>query len=267
MNAIGTTPPGFVFVAGGPFRAGGDPIAYGAWPKSTRDVGDFWIGEREITEREWIEFLEDPATQAEIAASPTPIRVPRTPANEMNGGEWKLGPDGRYDVPFAANGYPVRAISPDDARAFAAWRSRKAREAGEAFEYALPTEEEWEKAARGVDGRAFVFGDHYSPSWMKSLFARDGAPPYDRYSREPGLRFPIDESVFGVYDLAGSEWECCADDAGDVIRGAAVRGGAETFLYEASFHAAARAGVERAGAQSVLGLRLVAHRARTDGEH
>ncbi len=257
----GTTPPGFVFVPGGAFQAGGDPVAYAAWAKGPREVSDFWMAEREVTEREYAEFLDDPDTASEIDASPILIRVPRKAADAGSSGAWKRGADGHYEGPFAGSGYPVGSIAPADAAAYAAWRDRKARESGEAFRYALPTEEEWEKAARGVDGRLFVFGDHYAPAWMKSLYARERESPFDEFEREPGLRFPVDESVYGIYDLAGSMWEPCAGVSDFGRQGAPARGGAYTFMYEASFHAAARAGLDRTGAQSVLGIRLVAHRA------
>jgi len=257
LVARGGAPRGFVFVPGGPFQAGDTAEAFGAWPVGAREVADFWIIDREIVEIEYAEFLDDPATLAEIDRSPVSIRFPRSPGEAT--GEWSRDADGRFVVPSPRNSYPIGGISWDDADAYARWFDVQRAEEGDPFTYALPTEEEWEKAARGVDGRSFVYGDHFSPGWAKGQFARDAARDAD-WMREPGLRFPRDESVYGVFDMCASQWEWCADVWTESDGARAVRGGARSFVYTSNFRAAARAGAAQSATMGETGFRLVAHR-------
>jgi formylglycine-generating enzyme required for sulfatase activity len=261
LIALGTSPEGFVYVPAGAFAAGGDADAYGAWPSAAREVGEFWIQEREITEPEYAQFLDDPVTLAEIAHSPVPIRYPRNASNEHQGGDWSREPDGTFRVPSPGSNYPIGDVSWEDANAFAAWRTTRAREHDERFTYALPTEAEWEKAARGADARAFVYGNRFFPSWAKGSFARDPAR-VGTLQAEPPLRFPRDESVYGVFDLTGSQWEWCQDAWPEGENARALRGGARTFVYPANFRVAARAGNSQKATVGELGFRLVAHRTR-----
>ena len=84
--------------------------------------------------------------------------------------------------------------------AYADWRTRRAEENGLPWRFALTEWERWQFAGNG-DG-FYAFGDRFRPRWMSSCYARPVPSP------EPVLSYPIDESVYGVFDMSGSalEW-------------------------------------------------------------
>ena len=91
-------------------------------------------------------------------------------------------------------------ISFEDAKAYCAWKTK---ETGE--KWRLPTEQEREKAARGVDGRRFPWGDVEDASLAKCRDARDeDAQP------EPVGAFATAASVYGMADAAGGMWDWTA---------------------------------------------------------
>jgi len=109
----------------------------------------------------------------------------------------------------------VLGVSWYDAVAFAAWRAQR-----DGLPWRLPREPEWEKAARGVDGRIHVWGDHFDASW--ACIAGERPAPVDA--------FPVDESVYGVRGLAGNSSDWCGDPsspAGTAVRGGSWRGDAQ----------------------------------------
>ena len=85
-------------------------------------------------------------------------------------------------------------------QAYCNWKSRK-----EGVVWRLPTEPEWEKAARGVDGRAYPWGNRHDATLCLMAFSRPGhAFP------EPVGAFPSDCSPYGVRDMAGGYRDRCA---------------------------------------------------------
>lgn len=110
---------------------------------------------------------------------------------------WKRGtpPEGRLD-------HPVVLVSHADARAYAAWLS-----AATGRRWRLPTEAEWEKAARGTDGRRFPWGDRFDPRHLNS---HDRGP----FDTLPVGSFPAGTSPFGLADAAGQVFEWTATRAG-----------------------------------------------------
>ncbi len=110
---------------------------------------------------------------------------------------WKndMPPPGRAD-------HPAVLVSFEDAKAYAAWLSKVT-----AFRWRLPTEREWEKAARGDDGRRFPWGDRFDASRLNS---HDNGS----FDTVPVGSFPNGASPFGMLDAAGQVFEWTATAAG-----------------------------------------------------
>ena len=140
------------------------------------------------------------------------------------------GEDTWADETFNADTQPVVGVTWFDAQAFAEWIGGS-----------LPTEAQWERAARGTEGRIYPWGDTPPKARQHANFAR-------RYNRPvPVGRFPKGESPNGIADLAGNVWEWCLDEYSptfykqhkngtpqnplnlrfrDVLRARVIRGGA-----------------------------------------
>lgn len=103
---------------------------------------------------------------------------------------WK---DGRYPPGRAA--HPVVLVSHADAAAYCEWRGKQ-----EGRRLRLPAEEEWEKAARGTDGRHFPWGNAFDPERLDSY---DSGP----FDTVPVGRYPSGASPYGVLDMAGMVFE------------------------------------------------------------
>ena len=139
---------------------------------------------------------------------------------------------------------PVFGVDVDSALAYAAWRSARSGRI-----YRLPTEWEWEKAARGTDGRPYPWGNRFDATFCKMRESRPGLP-----APEPRGAFPIDESPYGVRDMAGgiAEWISPRAGAAQVVS----RGGAWSD-WPVDCHAAARRTYSPGERSSRVGFRLV----------
>jgi eukaryotic-like serine/threonine-protein kinase len=100
---------------------------------------------------------------------------------------------------------PVFGIDAASAMAYAAWWSARTNRS-----YRLPTEAEWEKAARGVDGRRYPWGDRFESIFCKMMSSRLGAP-----RPEPIGTFATDISPYGVRDMAGGIADWCTSTLAD----------------------------------------------------
>ena len=232
---------GFVFVPPGEYMRGGDPQAVLAHPARLTWVDAFAIARFPVTCAEYFAFLDALPPEQARARSP---RDGGRPLFEPDGdGRWHLparDPDG--DLWLAD--WPVFNVSYQDAEAYAVWRSAR-----DGVRYRLPRDDEWEKAARGPDGRIYPWGDHFDASFC----CVRGSVPEDPLPQPVG-RFPLDASPYGVRDLAGGirEWV----DAWFEPRHKTVRGGAYS-LYPFFGRAAARWGHSPAATVPNIGLRLV----------
>jgi serine/threonine protein kinase/formylglycine-generating enzyme required for sulfatase activity len=207
-------PAGFLPVPDGAFIYGGE--AAGGLERQTRSVQDFFIARHPVTCAEYLEFLNDIArTDLEQAAS----RAPRESGGlgfywEPENGVFRLPAPGERQLKGGGKGqdwqsdWPVINVNWYDALAFCEWKSNR-----EGRFFRLLTEDEWEKAARGVDGRAYPFGKYGDPAFLNIMGSlKEG-------NRLVGIgEFPLDESPYGVRGLGGNSRDWCFNEAGERYR-------------------------------------------------
>ncbi len=236
----------FVYVPAGPFLMGGDPHAYLSGPRHVEVVKeDFFIGRYEVTAGEYLAFLND--LIAEQGGGEAQKRVPRSAPTA--GYCWEIPPDARAtELPAGWSArWPVSGISWYDADAYCRWRTKKS-----GATHRLPTNQEWEKAARGADGRLFPWGNHFDWGFTKGGDSRPGKPELE----EVGT-FGKDESPYGVRDMSGSLREWCEPKDGERRTAVHIRGGVYSFGGISSFRVSARLWLDPENATPYNGIRIV----------
>ncbi|GEM_PF-2636280 len=202
---------GFIHVPGGGFWMGGDDKAFGAGPRRWIDVPDFAISRFEVTAEEYCVFLN--AVSAKDGWQVAQAMAPRATGN--TGYYWVVDNSGAFSVPRSWDlRFPIYCVSRQDAEEYCLWLSER-----DAVTYHLPTETEWEKAARGVDGRPYPWGTEMVDG--RCVVRTHPACAVNPNPQPIGLA-PDDESPYGLRDAAGSvaEWtsSSAARDASLAIR-------------------------------------------------
>jgi formylglycine-generating enzyme len=234
-KALGThsavTPaPEMIFIAGGTFQMGSDRHYPEEAPAHRATVGPFWMDRTPVTNRQFRKFVEATGyiTFAEIAPDPAdyPGAAPHMlkagslvfapPKNPVDLGDWsqwwtfKFGaywrrPDGPGSSISGLGDHPVVHIAYRDAQAYARWAGKE-----------LPTEAEWEYAARGgLDRAEFAWGDEFTPGGKHMANTWQGRFPHENLGADgfertsPVKAFP--PNGYGLFDLIGNVWEWTAD--------------------------------------------------------
>ncbi len=215
---------------GGVFAMGSDRFYPEEAPVRRVRVDPFWIDETPVTNREFARFVDATGhrTLAEIAPDPRDypdmrpemahpgslLFVPTTGPVDLHdysqwwafsfGTDWRHphGPEGNLDDLWD---HPVVHVAFEDARAYARWAGKS-----------LPTEAEWEFAARGgLDGADFAWGNELAPggtflaNYWQGLFPCSNSLE-DGYERTSPVRsYPPND--YGLYDLIGNVWEWTTD--------------------------------------------------------
>lgn len=221
---------GMAWIAGGAFLMGSNEFYPEERPAHRVAVAGFWIDRYPVTNGEFGRFVEatgyvtvaervpDPADypgiDVEVLVPGSLVFVaPERPVRRMDprlwwryvpGACWKY-PEGPGSDVRGRERHPVVHVSFEDARAYAAWANK-----------ALPTEAEWEFAARGgLEGATFVWGAEFMPGGRRMAKTWEGVFPWRNLAQEGWERTaPVGAFAangYGLYDMAGNVWEWTED--------------------------------------------------------
>lgn len=174
-----TPKPEMIRIEGGTFSMGRSDVLMtnaddlNQYPAHTVSLKPFWLDRTEVTNADYVRFVQETSYQS--------------PPHLSNG------------LPAGEELWPVTYVSLDDALAFAKWRSIR-----DGVSYRLPTEDEWEYAARnGSTSNTYPWGDQ----WL------DDSANVNSNSLKPVGSFPKGASRSGVVDLIGNVWEWTSSKA------------------------------------------------------
>jgi formylglycine-generating enzyme required for sulfatase activity len=224
----GAAPEGMVWVPGGTFWMG-DP-GFNDAPPHRVSVDGFWMDKTEVTNARFARFVAATGYVTVAERAPDPKDFPGVPPEDLKAGSlvftppaapvdlrehyqwWRYVPGADWRHPEGPGSsiegkddLPVVQVCYDDAIAYAKWAGKR-----------LPTEAEWEFAARGgLDRKPYGWGDEQKPGgkWPANIWqgqfpgentAEDGFP-----RAAPVGSFAA--NAFGLHDMAGNVWEWCAD--------------------------------------------------------
>jgi eukaryotic-like serine/threonine-protein kinase len=159
-------------------------------PQHTVYLDAFWIDRTEVTNVQYAQFLNALGTHTGACGGQDCAETKR---EDKYSHILRSSQDGRYLVESGFKDHPVTQVSWYGAQAYCTWVGVR-----------LPTEAEWEKAARGADGRSYPWGND-PPDCDKTQYGDCSG------MTEPVGSKPSGASPYGVLDMAGNVWEWVAD--------------------------------------------------------
>ncbi len=219
-----------VWVPGGSFVMGSEDFYPEERPVRRVEVDGFWMDDHPVTVAEFRRFVTatryvtvaerplDPAQYPDadpallrpgsLVFHPTDGPVDLRDVSQwwryVPGAQWRH-PQGPGSTVAGLDGHPVTHVAAEDAEAYAAWAGRE-----------LPTEAEWEFAARGgLDGAVFCWGDEFAPHGTMMANTWQGQFPWQNLQTDgwdrtsPVKSFPA--NGYGLFDMAGNVWEWTSD--------------------------------------------------------
>ena len=244
----------WVYVPAGPFLSCGDDGAMEARPPARPVLPGFLIRRLPLSLRDYAVFVnglhsEDPDAAWDCVPSGesgAPGSGRRYWDRPQPGADYVIPGVGRDGDPWEKN-WPAFGISWHHARACAEWTGRQLGE-----EVRLPSILQWEKAARGVDGRIWPWGDRFDSTLTKICTSLPGRP-----MPVPVGSYATDISVYGMQDVAGCIREFCDDETfegNEMLR--PVVGASWNDLADAA-RCASRLGMSQGNRSPYVGFRLV----------
>jgi formylglycine-generating enzyme len=221
---------GMTWIPGGQFRMGSADFYPEEQPVRAAAVDGFWIDTRPVTVAEFRRFVKQTGYVTLAEQAPDPARYPgadpelllpgslvfRKTAGPVDlrefGNWWQYAPGACWRHPEGPGSnvsrrdkHPVTHIAYPDAQAYADWAGKE-----------LPTEAEWEYAARGgLDGATYVWGDDLAPGGQLLANTWHGEFPWQNLALDgyegtsPVASFPA--NGYGLFDMTGNVWEWTAD--------------------------------------------------------
>jgi formylglycine-generating enzyme required for sulfatase activity/acetyl esterase/lipase len=195
----------YVHVPAGAFQMG-DNFGEGLsreGPVHTVDLDAFYIAKFEITNGDWKKFRDDPGYD-DPKFWPEGRVVPKDQVPYWN------QPNNHGGGTPDSDSYPLLGVNWDSATAYCAWLSAKTGK-----RYRLPTEAEWEKAARGTDQRRYPWGNTIDRSYANYVGAQsyDTGMPVGSFTgaKRGEVQTKDNASPYGAYDMAGNVMEWTSD--------------------------------------------------------